>query len=118
MADRLFGVLRHQCFQFRLGPLMIQERLPGAAEQPGEFGPRIRRAHVNDPNRLDPGLRRLDTKEVRGLATLDTAPELAFCSDNEVLIEWIGMGGDRSCCRRSQISFTAGRTGLCRARPG
>jgi len=73
---------------------MIQERLPGAAEQPGEFGPRIRRAHVNDPNRLDPGLRRLDTKEVRGLATLDTALELAFGSHNQMLVQRIGMGGD------------------------
>src|SRR6516225_8133981 len=94
MADRLFGILRHEHLQLGLRPLMIQERLPGAAEQPGEFGPRIRRAHVNDPNRLDPGLWRLNPEEVRGLATLYTAPELAFGRDNEVLIEWIGMGGD------------------------
>src|SRR6516225_4094837 len=94
MADRLFGILRHEHLQLGLRPLMIQERLPGAAEQPGEFGPRIRRAHVNDPNRLDPGLWRLDTEEARGLATLYTAPELAFGSHNQMLIEWIGMGDD------------------------
>src|SRR5215468_9499281 len=94
MADRLFGVLRHQCFEFRLGPLMILERLPGAAEQPGEFGPRIRSTHVNDPNRLDPGLWRLNPEEARGVATLYTAPELAFGSHNQMLIQRIGMGDD------------------------
>src|SRR5215469_14344407 len=94
MADRLFGILRHEHLQLGLRPLMIQECLPGTAEQPGEFGPRIRRAHVNDPNRLDPGLWRLNPEEARGLTTLDAAPEFALCRDNEVLIERISMGRD------------------------
>ena len=32
MADRLFGILGHQCFQLGFGPLMVQEGLPSAAE--------------------------------------------------------------------------------------
>src|SRR6516162_16754 len=94
MADRLFGILRHEHLQLGLRPLMIQECLPGAAEQPGEFGPRIRRAHVNDPNRLDPGLWRLNPEEARGLAAFDTTPEFALRGNNEVLIERVCMGFD------------------------
>jgi hypothetical protein len=44
MADCLFGILRHQCFQLSLGPLVVQKRLPSAAEYPREFRPGIRRA--------------------------------------------------------------------------
>ena len=61
---------------------------------PREFRPRIRRAHIDDPDGLDPWLWRFDTEQARGLAALDTAPELPLSSDNEVLIERIGMGGD------------------------
>jgi hypothetical protein len=43
---------------------------------------------------LDPWSRRLDPEEARGLATLDTAPELPLGSNDKVLIERIGVGGD------------------------
>ena len=46
------------------------------AEQTGKFRPGVRGAHVDNPNRFDPGLWWLDTKQARGLAALDTAPEL------------------------------------------
>jgi hypothetical protein len=36
---------------------MVQKGLPGAAKQISKFGPRVRAAHVNDPNRLNPWLR-------------------------------------------------------------
>ena len=45
-------------------------------------------------HRLNARLRRLDPEQGRGLAALDTAPELALGGDNEVLVERIGMGGD------------------------
>ena len=50
--------------------------------------------HVNDPDRLDPRPRRLDTKEARGLAALDAAPEFLLCGEEQVLIEAIS--GDRN----------------------
>ena len=43
---------------------------------------------------IDSRLRRFDSKQSRVLAAFDTAPELTFGRDNEVLIERIGMGGD------------------------
>src|ERR1700758_4778394 len=70
---------------------MVQKGLPSIAKKTGKFGPGIGSAHVNDPDRLDPRLRWLNAKEARGLAALDTAPELAFSSHNEVLVERISM---------------------------
>src|SRR5690242_13566292 len=46
MADRLLGVLGHESLQFTLGPLVVQECLPGAAEQACKLRPGVRRAHV------------------------------------------------------------------------
>src|SRR3974377_2040157 len=73
---------------------MVQECSPGIAEYRREFRPVIRSGHVDNPHCFDPGFWRLDAKQARGLAALDTAPELSFGSDDEVLIERIGMGGD------------------------
>src|SRR5262249_1410131 len=94
MADSFLGVLRHQGLQLSFGPLMIQKRLPCAAEQAGKFRPRIGSTPTDDPPRLDPWFRRLDTEEARGLAALNAPPELSLGRDDEVLIERIGMGGD------------------------
>ena len=49
---------------------------------------------MNNTDRFDPRLWRLNTKQARRLATLDTAPELPLSRDNEVLIKRIRMGGD------------------------
>src|SRR6516165_6458514 len=38
MADSFLGVLWHQGLQLSFGPLMIQKRLPCAAEEIGKFG--------------------------------------------------------------------------------
>src|SRR4051812_7056227 len=51
VPSRLLGVLRHEAFELRLGILMLEVGLLGAAEHPGEFGPRIGRAHVDNPHR-------------------------------------------------------------------
>src|SRR5215472_11587262 len=94
MADRLLGVLGHEAFELGLGFLMIEEGAPSAAEHSGEFAPGIGAAHVDDPYGLDPRPQRLDAEEARGLARLDTAPELLFRGQQEVLVERIGRDGD------------------------
>jgi hypothetical protein len=48
----------------------------------------------DDPDGFDPRLWRFNAEQMRGLATLDTAPELALGRDHQMLIERIGMGGD------------------------
>jgi hypothetical protein len=58
MPDRLLGILRHQRLELAFRPLVVEEGLPGIAEEGRELGPRIRRAHVNDADRLDAQLSR------------------------------------------------------------
>ena len=93
MADGLFGVVWHERLQLSLRAFMIQESLPRIAEYRRELRPGIRSGHVDNSHGFDPGFWRFDAQETRGLAALDAAPELAFGSDNEVLIERISMGG-------------------------
>ena len=71
---------------------MLQKGLSGAAEETREFRPRVRIAHINNPDGLDPWLWRFDSEQLRWLAALDAAPELALGRDDEMLIERIGMG--------------------------
>ena len=73
---------------------MIQKRLPGAAEETGNFAPGIRSAHIHNPDRFDPRLWWFNTEDARGLAALNTAPELTLGRDNEVLVKRIGVGSD------------------------
>src|SRR5262249_12756858 len=94
MTNRLFSVLRHQCFQLDPRALMLQTGLSGGTEDSSKFGPGIRGAHINNTDRFDPRLWRLNTKEARRFAALDTAPELPLSRDNDVLIKRIRMGGD------------------------
>src|SRR5437660_5581064 len=49
VPNRLLGVLRHQRLEFGLGPLVLEERRAGRAEDAGELRPRIGRAHVDHP---------------------------------------------------------------------
>src|SRR5262249_50083571 len=76
VADRFFGILWHQRLQLRFGPLMIQKGLARAAKQSRKLGPRVRAAHVYNPDCLDPRLGRFNPKQARGLPALDTTPEL------------------------------------------
>jgi hypothetical protein len=61
-----------------LCPLVVDKSIAGIAEHRGELRPRIRRAHVDDTDCLDPRPWRLGIDQVRDLAGLDTAPELLF----------------------------------------
>ena len=90
MPDCFLGILRHEAFELGLGILMLEVGLSCSPKYAGEFGPSIRRTHVDDPYRLDSGARRLDAEEARGLAAFHAAPELLFRRQKEVLIERIG----------------------------
>ena len=89
MPDGLLGVLRHQGLELAFCPLMVEKGLAGVAEQRGELGPGIRRAHIDDADGLDPWPRRLDAEEARGLAVLDAAPEFLLRGQKKVLVERI-----------------------------
>ena len=82
MADCLFGIRRHQAFELGLGLLVFEMGRAGAREDRGELGPGIGCGHIDDAHRLEPRLRRLDSKQLRLFAALDTAPELALGSDD------------------------------------
>ena len=75
MADRFLSVLGHQGLEFGLGILVLEVSLARAPKHAREFRPGIGTAHVDDPHRFDPRAGRLDSKQSRGLAILDAAPE-------------------------------------------
>src|SRR6516165_1198166 len=90
MPDRLLGVLWHEAFELRLGVLMLEMGLACAPKYAGEFGPGIRRIHIDDPQRLNASSRWLDAEEARALAALHAAPEFLFRRQKKVRIERIG----------------------------
>src|SRR5262249_27043748 len=94
MPDRLLGTLRDQALELGLGLLVLKMSLPGAHKDAGNLRPGIGAAHIDKADCLDSRLRRIHPKEGRGLAVLDTPPELPLRRDHEVLVEGIGMGGD------------------------
>src|SRR6476659_9816917 len=74
VADRFFGLVRHQSLELGLGAFMIEERRPSAAEQRSKVRPGVRRAHIDDLDRLNARPRRLSVKQGRGLTAADSAP--------------------------------------------
>ena len=92
MTNGLFRIVRHQCFQFDPRALMLQKGLSGGTEDSGQFGPGIRGDHINNTDRFDPRLWRLNTEQTRRIAALDTAPELALGRNDKMLVERISMG--------------------------
>src|SRR5208282_5389511 len=86
VTGRFLGVLRHERLEFGLGALVVEKRRAGGAEEAGQLGPRVRFAHVDDPDRLDPWPRRLDAVGTRGLSGLYAAPEAALGGDEEMLV--------------------------------
>ena len=78
---------RHQALELGLGLLVLEMRLPGADEDIGELGPGIGGAHIDNADRLNARLRRLDPEQGRGLAAFHAAPELALGGDDEVLVK-------------------------------
>src|SRR5450830_920072 len=85
VAEGLFGILRHQDFEFRFGLFMLQEGRAGLAKHPRQFGPGIGCAHINDAHRYDPRPWWLGPIEARGLATFHTPPELLFRRQQQML---------------------------------
>src|SRR5262245_35033232 len=53
VPDCLLDVLRHQRLELALCALVVEKGLPGVAEERGELGPRVRRAHIDNANGLD-----------------------------------------------------------------
>src|SRR5215831_2829257 len=47
VPDRLLGVLRHQGLELALRALMVEEGIPGVAEERCELRPGIRCAHID-----------------------------------------------------------------------
>src|SRR5215831_6184349 len=94
MADRLLGVLGHQGLELRLRVLMLEVSLARAPKHASEFRPSIGCAHVDDPHRFDPRAGRLESKQSRGFAILNAAPEFFLGREQEVLVEGIGRDGD------------------------
>ena len=90
----LLRVLRHEALQFSLGALVFEKCWVSSSKRAGKFRPGIGNAHIDDADRRNAGLRWLDPEERRGLAALDTPPKLPLGSDNEVLVERVGMGSD------------------------
>src|SRR5262249_19343587 len=76
MADRLFGILRHEGLELCPRLFVFGMRRAGAGKDAGEFGPSIGRGHVDDADGVEPRLGRLDPEYLRLLTALDTAPEL------------------------------------------
>src|SRR3984893_8048719 len=70
MPDRFLRILGHEAFELGLGPLVVEEGGAGIAEQGRKLRPGVRRAHVDNADRLDAGARRLGAAQGRGLATL------------------------------------------------
>ena len=73
---------------------MLEMGFARAQKHIGEFGPGVRRAHVNDPHGLNPWPGRLDAEQARRLTSLNAAPELLFRGQQEVLVERVGGEGD------------------------
>src|SRR6266571_7020073 len=94
MTEGLLGILGHQALELSLGFLVVEEGLPGIAENACELAPRVRGAHVDDTHRRNPRARRLDAEQAWGLAVLHAAPEFALRRQEQVLVERIGRNGD------------------------
>src|SRR5215467_13115367 len=58
VANGLLGILRHQGLEFALRPFVVEKGTPGVAEQHGELGPGIGRAHIDDADGVDARPRR------------------------------------------------------------
>src|SRR6516165_8892105 len=53
VPNSLLSIFGHQGFELAFCPFVVEKGASGVAEERGEFGPRIRRAHVDDADGLD-----------------------------------------------------------------
>ena len=82
MANGSLRVLRHEAFQFSLGALVFEKSRVCSSKRAGEFCPGIRSAHIDNADRYNPGLRRLDAEKGRRFAAPDTTPEFPLGGDD------------------------------------
>ena len=94
MADRLLRVVGHQVLEFCSGLFVFEMCRPGSREDRREFGPGVRRGHVDNAHCLDARLWWLHAEQHRGFTGLDATPEFAFRSDDEMLVKRIGVRFD------------------------
>src|SRR5436189_5648634 len=78
VSDGLPGILGHQSFELALGPFVVEKGTPGVAEERGELGPGVGRAHIDDAHGLDACPRRPGIAAMERFAGLHAAPELLF----------------------------------------
>src|SRR5215475_5712247 len=94
VADRLLGILGHKGLELAFGPFVVEKCAPGVAEERGELGPGIGRAHVDNADGLNARPRRLGIDEMGRFAGLHAAPELLFRRHQNADIEWVHGDGD------------------------
>jgi hypothetical protein len=66
----------------------------GSGEDIGEFCPGIAAAHIDTADSLDARPWRVHAEQGRGVTALHATPELPLGSDEEVLVEGIGIDFD------------------------
>src|SRR6516162_10770990 len=91
MPRGFLRILWHKGLKLRLGAIVVERSRPGFSLQIGKLRPGIGAAHVENSDRLESRLGRLDPEEVRRLATFDTTPKLPFRGQQQVLVERVGM---------------------------
>src|SRR6516165_9163382 len=89
VPNGLLGILGHQGFELAFGPFVVEKGLPGLAEERGELRPGVRRAHIDDADRLDTRARRLGVDQAGRFARLHAAPEFLFRRHEDAEIKWI-----------------------------
>src|SRR6516165_927962 len=87
VPNGLPGILRHQGFELAFRPFVVEKCAPGVAEERGELGPGIGRAHIDDADGLDARPWRLGIDEMGRFAGLHAAPEFLFCRDQDAQVE-------------------------------
>src|SRR5262249_57264165 len=83
---------QERAYMRQVGP--SDATISGVAEERCELGPGGRRAHIDNPDRLDPRPWRLCHDEVRDFARLDAAPEFLFRRHQNGEIERVHRNGD------------------------
>ena len=73
---------------------MLKMSRSGLRKHRGKLRLGVGGTHVDNAHRLDACPRRLGAERGRGLAILHTAPEFPLRSDNQMLVEGVGLGLD------------------------